>query len=112
VTNQQTRPILLVDGPLEGQWHNAPRGTTSAVFSAPLDIGDPRGLRPLTDDYQIVDVQVRIGAGSYSVAAGFSRSRLAMGGINVDLGNIEARIIRWLFTREAADVLLELDVTA
>lgn len=108
---RQNRPVLLVDGALEGQWHTAPPGT-SAVFSAPLDTGDPRGLQPLTDSYQIVDVQVRIGADTYSIAAGFSRSRLAMGGMDVDFGDIEARIIRWLFTREAADALLGLDVTA
>jgi hypothetical protein len=103
--NHQNRPVLLVDGPLEGQWHTAPPGT-SAVFSAPLDIGDPRGLKPLTDSYQIIDVQIRIGPSVYTVAAGFSRSRVAEVGMKFDLKDIEARIILHLFDQEAADVLL------
>lgn len=102
---RQHRPILLVDGALEGQWHTAPPGT-SAVFSAPLDTGDPRGLKPLTDSYQIIDVRIRIGSSVYTVAAGFSRSRIAENGLNVDLKDIEARVILHLFDPEAADVLL------
>lgn len=88
-----------------------PPNAASAVFSAPLDTGDPRGLQPLTDSYQIVDVQVRIGSSMYNVAAGFSRSRVAEGGTDFDLGDIKARAILHLFTPEAGDALLGRDVT-
>jgi hypothetical protein len=104
MSEHQDRPILLVDGALEGQWHTAPPGT-SAVFRAPINASEPYGPAH-TDAYQIIDVQVQIGSSVYSVAAGFSRSRIAADGLNVDLKDIEARIILHLFDREAADVLL------
>lgn len=102
MTDQQTRPVLFVDGPLAGTWREVPADQHSGVFYENIDPFDPRGLPLGRAHYDIRTVQVNFRHTRNTVEVAYSEPR----------EDLDALVIRRLFTREAANALLGLDLIA
>lgn len=102
MTEQQSRPVLFVDGPLAGKWRAVPVGQYSGRFFEDIDPYDARGLPLRSGHYTFKTVRVRIGPTEATVEVAFSETG----------EDLDALIIRRLFTEEAANALLGLPVIA
>lgn len=101
MTEQQSRPVLFADGPLVGQWRDVPSDQHGGEFSEEIGLYGYTGQAlPRRAHYRFYTVRVGIGPTQHTVTVASSET----------MEDLDALFIRRLFTREAANALLGLDV--
>jgi len=101
MTEQQPRPVLFADGPLAGRWRNVPSDQHGGEFSEEIGLDGYIGQAlPRRAHYRFYTVRVAIGPTQHTATVASSET----------LEDLDALFIRQLFTREAANALLGLNV--